>query len=544
MCTAHGWSPVTPIETICMIGQPTRFAPETGMDRLSTLHYLVATPMPARNTRMTRGEAIMEVFHGGICRRGLAIAVVLIVWSAGPVAAATFDLVSRGRSTEDPTREADRLIVFVHGIGGDASTFGDWPNQLRADTNFVDIGPALSSYAVAQITYQSSGGSTYTGQELATQIADVLRTKVLANYRHIFIITHSLGGILIKKALIDLARPEANQTVQLHNLKAVLFFGTPSDGADLSSAAQLLAQAGLVFGNVAADLANISQNSWLQSIEADWKVLVEARNAADFRVYCAYERLPYKRLLIVPQERVDRRCDKVDGFNEDHRSLVKPEPVAGRPGPVFEWTRNRIIDAQRSRGRIVLAMDSAPNAYDPALQRAGKSNSVVYRTELEKLKTIDKFAVDIEPLTTYAGWSEEALVFRKDLALLVIHLSAFEFEARKCFDQLGMNCSGPVFFPFIRSVLRSDVPVIIYSRLNLCDRKRAARFLGELRRLGSSDPSRLYFLSFEPVKGVKRDYREPATWARLRVLSAAVLQQQQPTQPAVEGSCRALAAAN
>ena len=390
---------------------------------------------------------------------------------SSPSVAAKFESISTAPN-------ADRLIVFVHGIGGDASTFGDWPQQLKADKTHVDIGPPLGDYAIAHITYESGGGTTYTGQELATQVADVLRRDVTAKYRHVYVVTHSLGGILVKKALIDLHRPEANQAAQLKSIKAVMFFGTPSDGAKSAKAASLLAGVGLVFGKVADDLRNISSNSWLQSIEADWKQLYEGRTSANFRVYCAYERLPYKGFMIVPQERIDRRCDDATfGFDEDHGSLVEPKSAAGKTAAVFDWARNRIVDAQRSRGRIVLAMDSSPNAYAASLKNAGKSNSVVYRSELDKLKAVDNIQVDVEPLTTYQGWNEEVLVFRKDLALLLIHLSAFEFGTRKCLDQLGMNCSGPVFFPFLRNVLRINVPVIIYSRLDMCIPGRARKVM-------------------------------------------------------------------
>jgi pimeloyl-ACP methyl ester carboxylesterase len=422
---------------------------------------------------------------------------------------------------------SNHLLVFLHGVGGDETTFGSWPRLAEQDIRVPDLGPSFAKYETGLISYDSKGGSTSTAHDLAVEVRSVLCEQILSTGKQIFLVSHSLGGLLLKKALVDIKRSEGCDGQKLTNLKAVIFLSTPSDGADLANSAGALGKIVRYVGKAVDDLKNISGNAWLQSLGGDWKNLYEGRKPSDYRIYCAFEKRStyvsgFSFLFVVPEERVDKQCDVIRGFEKDHRTIAKPEQITDA---VYDWVRNRIVDSQRSRGKVILAMDSSPNAYNASLKDFGKSNAVIYQRQLEKLKTVDKLDIEVERETTHQGWDEEEVAFRRNLALIVIHLSAFEFNAQECVrKKIGMGCSGPSFLPFLRAALRKNIPVIIYSRVDLCSRSNAEEFLKEFHAVGGGDTDQLYFVSFERKPGTPTPtYLDPADWDALRVVAMELL---------------------
>ncbi len=134
-------------------------------------------------------------------------------------------------------------VVFVHGLSGDRRTTWTakdgafWPQWLADE--FAHINVYLAGYdssAFAGILL-GSGASI---QDLATTLADGLISRP-RQAENIVLITHSLGGLIVKQML---RRCADSADVRFKNLvdkvRAVVFLGTPHQGAQLASAFNLI----------------------------------------------------------------------------------------------------------------------------------------------------------------------------------------------------------------------------------------------------------------------------------------------------------------
>jgi pimeloyl-ACP methyl ester carboxylesterase len=126
--------------------------------------------------------------------------------------------------------KAKAAIVFVHGFGGKAdTTWGRFPELLMAES-------ALASWDVFSIGYSTSlafdlAGFWSADPEIITLgglIETVAAVPPLDAYESIAILAHSMGGLLVQRALLS------NSALR-ERVSHVLLFGTPSNGLDKAS---------------------------------------------------------------------------------------------------------------------------------------------------------------------------------------------------------------------------------------------------------------------------------------------------------------------
>jgi pimeloyl-ACP methyl ester carboxylesterase len=128
-----------------------------------------------------------------------------------------------------PVRPADpkhrAAIMFIHGFTGSGpGTWSDLAPRIAED-------PALASWDCWTLTYATSWLPDICGiwsadadlGILAQRLATDLGQGTLARYEALVLIAHSMGGLIVQKALID-QKKIADRT------RAVILFGTPSDG--------------------------------------------------------------------------------------------------------------------------------------------------------------------------------------------------------------------------------------------------------------------------------------------------------------------------
>jgi len=115
----------------------------------------------------------------------------------------------------DSRRQADLLVVFVHGLLGSANgTWGQLPALLRAAVQGVDFDILSFEYP--------SGMFTRASIELGVaQLEEVLWVSC-KSYKHLIFITHSTGGLVVKQVLCrDMKRNWQTCTVPVrHNSRA------------------------------------------------------------------------------------------------------------------------------------------------------------------------------------------------------------------------------------------------------------------------------------------------------------------------------------
>ncbi|MFC3673083.1 ABC-three component system protein [Novosphingobium pokkalii] len=134
-------------------------------------------------------------------------------------------------------------VVFIHGLSGDrfrtwtAKDGAFWPQWLADE--FDNINVYLAGYDSAAFAgiLLGSGASI---QDLATTLADGLISRP-RQAENTVLITHSLGGLIVKQMLrrcADSADVRFNNLAQ--KVRAVVFLGTPHQGAQLATALDLI----------------------------------------------------------------------------------------------------------------------------------------------------------------------------------------------------------------------------------------------------------------------------------------------------------------
>jgi pimeloyl-ACP methyl ester carboxylesterase len=123
------------------------------------------------------------------------------------------------------TEGSDVVLLFVHGYSGDlTATWGDFPSLLRLE-------PRLHGWDIFSLGYSTSLFPNFrylwSAQPSIATLADLFRTHLgygtLSGYRRIAVLAHSMGGLLVQRAILD--EPKI-----LNRTSHLFLFGTPSDG--------------------------------------------------------------------------------------------------------------------------------------------------------------------------------------------------------------------------------------------------------------------------------------------------------------------------
>ncbi|KAK3987712.1 hypothetical protein QBC44DRAFT_331101 [Cladorrhinum sp. PSN332] len=215
------------------------------------------------------------------------------------------------------SRSTGHDIVFVHGLRGcrlRTWSMQDgfcWPRELLGedleDTRVITWGYDAS---IAKFFQQASQEGIF--GHAGTLLDDLARVRV-GIARPIIFVCHSLGGLVVKEALIKADAYSAHQ--RHHSLGAirrdtvgVIFLGTPHRGSDQET-----------YGEVVAKIAKLAlrqpNEQLLQTLSPDSHILDNQRDqfttiSKDLRIFCVREELSTAIGMIVPV-----RSAVYDGFN-------------------------------------------------------------------------------------------------------------------------------------------------------------------------------------------------------------------------------------
>ncbi len=149
------------------------------------------------------------------------------------------------QAADRPRPRAD--VVFVHGLMGGALTTWTaeaangkpsscWPQWIADDF------PEVSVWSVGYPTTVSEWvGRSMPLSDFAVDIKDLLLLKQVGVDRPLVFVGHSLGGLLIKKIILDSASDSRPRDKPLaDNTRAIMFLATPHTGSDLPALAKFL----------------------------------------------------------------------------------------------------------------------------------------------------------------------------------------------------------------------------------------------------------------------------------------------------------------
>ncbi|KAI0854678.1 ribonuclease-like protein p/mrp subunit [Xylaria cubensis] len=263
-------------------------------------------------------------------------------------------------------------IVAVHGINGDAfSTFsakrnnrfwlGD-PDMLPRDVKNSRI--MTYRYPASVATMLGGTSSDRILQHAQTMIAELVADRELedATERPIIFVCHSLGGIIVKRALVYSASRTGRHINHLHSIYVstygILFFGTPHQGsgtANLATFAQRIVD--VLLPSKLVD----TQAQLLDALKEGSEVLQEITDnfaplMKDLRVYFFWEQdktdLGYKLDYVVTETSAAPILDNTDraGLRADHRGMCR---FASRNAPGYKLVASSLLRYSRDAPQAI-----------------------------------------------------------------------------------------------------------------------------------------------------------------------------------------------
>ncbi|KAI8944802.1 Alpha/Beta hydrolase protein [Xylaria longipes] len=281
-------------------------------------------------------------------------------------------------------REAEIDIVAVHGLNGDA--LGTWTSRKNGVCWLNDQGflpKYIKNARVLVWGYNSSFGSL-TGVEPSgnrihhhaqTLVAQLYADRKLENMteRPIIFLCHSLGGLLVKRALSYSYSRSSDKIAHLHTIftctYGILFFGTPHHGSSKASLLLTLQKlTSLVlprkFGRMERGLVKAleEESETLQNITDYFTPLMK-----DFHIHFFWEQektdLKYTKDYIVEKESAAPTFDDTErsGISADHSGMVKFEDSASSGFRLVAATLDRYCAEaseviNQRRGNLKLAL--------------------------------------------------------------------------------------------------------------------------------------------------------------------------------------------
>jgi N-acetyl-anhydromuramyl-L-alanine amidase AmpD len=283
-----------------------------------------------------------------------------------------------------PLDAAQVAIVFVHGLGGhpydtwrrgksdvnDDPTF--WPKWLVEDVPGSIV--YTIGYSAAPVGWF---GQTMPIEDRAGNLIELLLNEPELAFTPVTFVCHSLGGLLVKRLLLDLkmqedTRPDAAALLQ--RIRRVAFLGTPHSGADHALFVERLRW---LLWPSSLTSAMASDAPGLRQINKSYRTLaLERTGQLEHRVLYETRRTPLGKIVAEGTADPGLNDSEPIATDADHFSIAKPRDrnsliyrtvrrFAGKGVVPATKAQPRIetlpsFDADRSVDYIGLAMRLAP----------------------------------------------------------------------------------------------------------------------------------------------------------------------------------------
>lgn len=236
------------------------------------------------------------------------------------------------------------VLVFIHGVLGSAEgtwlnedTGSYWPELVLNDTAFRNF----DVYVVGYNTPKFSNALNL--EELSGNLEVQLRSAGIFNYDAVFVVAHSMGGLIVKRILFGLAIDAARD---LQKVKAVFLIATPNHGAEVARLAEILRSRNPQFGDMAEE-----GSGFLEMVDDLWIKLMNSRLNNRTRwpqAFCAYETKPTFGIRVVTEESARTQCDNSPyPLESDHLGVVKPGSYTLPPYPWIAYQVKAVGDTNR-----------------------------------------------------------------------------------------------------------------------------------------------------------------------------------------------------
>ncbi|MGY2090465.1 esterase/lipase family protein [Nocardia gipuzkoensis] len=247
---------------------------------------------------------------------------------------------------------ASSVVIFVHGLNGDGyKTWQGFPKFLFEGVE-EQIDVALFDY------YSGIQRRLKPARPTPEDIAETFAQRIVTlgrRYDEVYIVAHSLGGLIAKAAAKLYLENHASQQGKIASLSGILHFGTPLRGSKL---------AGPWAKYLLSERRNLRMNAYYQDeIAKFFDENIDTYNSADpskykyrlpvFGAYGEFDTTVEKASAVDGVHPAQRQ-----GFDGDHKSIVKPQQ---KRAPQVTWVRGVIRDIASCRAELrAIANESKP----------------------------------------------------------------------------------------------------------------------------------------------------------------------------------------
>jgi len=221
---------------------------------------------------------------------------------------------------ENASRSGD--VIFVHGLGGNA--WSTWHAKELYDDNFwltwlgkdfLDLGIWSFGYAAEAFEWKGTSMPLF---DQASNLLDWLEICDIGQ-RPVIFVTHSLGGLLVKK-MLSTAQTFSKQAV-IEQTKGIVFLATPHTGSHL---AKLIDSIGILARTTVSVEELKAHAPQLRELNEWYRENVRCLGIAT-KVY--YETQPIQRILVVDPDSANPGIEGVKPVaipDDNHISICKP----------------------------------------------------------------------------------------------------------------------------------------------------------------------------------------------------------------------------
>ncbi|KAH9203559.1 Alpha/Beta hydrolase protein, partial [Leptodontidium sp. 2 PMI_412] len=244
-------------------------------------------------------------------------------------------------------------IVAVHGLGGDA--VNTWTHPKSKAFWLKDFLPLqIPDERIMTFGYNANAAFGQSTAELIDHAKSLLTSLVVKReereevQRPLIFIAHSLGGIVVKQALLQARLEPRCQAIKEATL-GLIFLGTPHRGSDKATYGKVLA-------NVAQFMSHRPQPRLLTALQTNSDVLLRLTSdfrfqLSDYQVYSFFELRPMKGSRIVEKHSalLETNHEEQIPVDADHSTMCKFETEAD---DTFEKVYKRVKRMKNTPRRV------------------------------------------------------------------------------------------------------------------------------------------------------------------------------------------------
>lgn len=243
--------------------------------------------------------------------------------------------------------DADDLVIFIHGLCGDAkttwtnpTTHFKFPEELARD--FAKENQPAYVVAFDYVTRLSGSPSILSiADHLEFEISELLKKHP---YRTLRIVAHSMGGLIAREYILR-HQPYAHPQLKVTNL---VLLGSPSNGSELAELGRFISD-----NREVEELRHIDKgNTYLESLSKDWNRAF--KGGGHFRhvlLHAAYEEVGMPTIgRVVKLSSAISFADESMGFQLDHMSISKPK----ERNVLYRWVKAKLQESLEKTARQLL----------------------------------------------------------------------------------------------------------------------------------------------------------------------------------------------